>query len=309
MTLVVLLGPQGAAPTVGEAMRELGLDGPVATITAGWQEWEGDDGRLREQLGTGTLPLRLYARAEEVWTADPELRAAHRRMQHDLRTLRRLYDRQLERAAEVWIELLSAEGPERLLAPERDAALAAIKRLDAHHIARIEDLRSDFEAELEPLTRPAVREAREAILSELETAQTVVIEGGHAAVLHNRIALFGLAEALAEKALIGCAAGAMLLTRRVLLFNDSPAIGRGHAEVGLPGLGLVPGLVVLPDAARRLRVDDSQRMRRLALRVAPDRCALLDPGDRVHWDGASLSGVGARRVEYDGAITAWAHAA
>jgi hypothetical protein len=309
MTLVVLLGPQGAAPTVGKAVQELGLGGPIATITAGWQEWEGEDARLREQLGTDTLPLRLYARAEQVWAADPALRNAHRRMQQDLRTLRGLYDRQLERAAEVWIELLSAEGPERLLVPERDAALAAIQRLDAHHIARVEDLRSDFEAELEPLMRPALREAREAILSQLETVQTVVIEGGHAAVLHNRLALFGLAEALAEKSVIGCAAGAMLLTRRVLLFNDSPAIGRGHAEVGLPGLGLVPGLVVLPDAARRLRVDDPERMRRLALRVAPDRCALLDHGDRLYWDGTSLSAVGARTVEHDGAISGWAHAA
>jgi hypothetical protein len=101
----------------------------------------------------------------------------------------------------------------------------------------------------------------------------------------------------------------MLLCRRVVLYNDAPAIGRGHSEVALPGLGFAPGIVALPDATERLRLDDPHRMRRLALRVAPDRCALLDPGARLHWDGSGWWGVAARGVDASGSIGAWNRAA
>jgi hypothetical protein len=306
---IVLLGPQAERPTLGSVVRDLGIDGPVAAITAGWQEWESDLGGMHSQVGDRLLPLSLYARAERVWAADPELRDAHRGMQADLRALQILYGRQLERAGEAWIELLGADGPQRLVGPERAAALEAIQRLDARHLVRIDELRDEFRSRLRPLERDAVHRERAEILHDLERASLVVIEGGHVAVLYNRLDLFDLAGALADKTLIGCAGGGMLLCHRVVLFNDAPAIGRGHAEVGLPGLGLLPGVVALPDAGRRLRLDDAARMRRLALRVAPDRVVLLDPGDRLDWDGVALAGSGSRRVEDDGTLTPWGHAA
>lgn len=306
---VVLLGPRPDAGQVAEALSDLGVRAPVATITAGWQEWESDDDALRAVLGPAMLPLRLYARAERVWAADPELREAHRRMQADLRALRTLYARQLERAGDSWIELLDADGPERLLGPEREAALEAIRRLDAHHLARIEEIRYEMRASLRPLERDAVARERAEILRDLAEAEAVVVEGGHVAVIHNRIGLFGLADALAARPLVACAGGAMVASERVVLFNDAPAIGRGHAEVGLPGLGLVPGVVVLPDARARLRLEDARRMRRLALRLAPARCALLDPGDRLDWDGRTLIGRGGRTIAADGAVAPWERAA
>ena len=36
----VLLGPQRFMTTAGTALRSLGVDGPVATINAGWEERE-----------------------------------------------------------------------------------------------------------------------------------------------------------------------------------------------------------------------------------------------------------------------------
>ena len=47
---IILLGPQ-RSPTVGSLVRSLPPDGPVATITAGWQEREPDDNELSALLG------------------------------------------------------------------------------------------------------------------------------------------------------------------------------------------------------------------------------------------------------------------
>jgi len=309
MSHVVLLGPQFHHPTVGATLRELDIVGPVATITAGWQEWESEDAALNRQLGGTSVPLRLYQRSERVWEADPELRAAHRSMQDDLRALHGLYARQLEPAAQTWVDLLDADGPDHLLQPERDAALQAIQRLDAHLLQRIGEVRADFEEQTHVRERPAIAREREEISEALARVQTVVVEGGHVAALLNRILLFDVADMLTGKNLLGCAGGAMLLCRRVILYNDDPAIGRGHSEVALPGLGFGPGIVALPDAAVRLRLDDPRRMRRLALRLAPDRCALLDPGARLHWDGREWTGLGALGVGSDGSVAAWERAA
>lgn len=306
---VVLLGPQFHQPTAGAALAELGEHGPVATITAGWQEREADDEALDRQLGGRSVSLQLYERAHRVWEADPELFAEHQAMQTDLRLLRKLYNRQLEPAADAWVGLMETEGPQRLVAPEREEALAAIQRLDAHLLHRTVSIRGDFEARVGLLDRPSVAAEREQIADALDGVSAVVIEGGHIAVLLNRIALFGVANLLAGKTLVGCAGGAMALCRRVVLYDDSPAIGRGHAEVALPGLGLAPGVVALPDAVSRLRADDPRRMQRLALRLTPEACALLDPGARLVWDGDAWAGHQTSLVLPDGTLRDWEAAA
>lgn len=306
---VVLLGPQFHEPTLSVVLEDLEVAGPVATITAGWQEWESEDAALMRQLGGQGVRLSLYARAERVWEADPELRAAHRRMGSELRTLRHLYNRQLEPAAAAWVELLETDGPDHLIQPERDAALRAIQTLDAHLLERIDALRADFDERLRPLERPAVMRERQEVAEILARAGTVVIEGGHVAVLMNRLALFGVPDMLGDKTLIGCAGGAMTLCSRIVLYNDQPAIGKGHSEVALRGLGVAPGVVAVPDAAQRLRTDDADRMRKLALRLAPDRCALLDPGARLYWNGDRWGGLRTRHVLDDGSILEWEAAA
>lgn len=309
MSHVVLLGPQAQEPTLGAVVDDLGLDGRIGVITAGWQEWESELGGIHSQLGDRIVPLRLYERAEAIWAEDPDLRVAHRDMQSDLRQIREIYSRQLDRAAEAWMELLATDGPERIVGPERDTALDAIQRLDAHHLERIQDVQGAFRDATHPAERPSVARRRDEIRSELADCSAVVIEGGHAAVIHNRIALFDLVDDLRDRTIIGCAAGAMVLCDRVALYNDSRAIGRGNAEIGLPGFGLASGVVAFPDPTARLRLDDPHRMRRLALRMAPARCVLLDPGDRLDWDGTSFHGEGSRRVHADGRLELWADAA
>jgi hypothetical protein len=304
----VLLGPQSGAGDLAPILDELELDGPLATITAGWQEWEADDDWLASESGRELKNLELYARADRIWAADPELREAHRAMQADLRLLQTLYRRQLSLAADSWMELLDTEGPERVVGPEREAALQVIRDLDERHLSRIAELRAEFGERMRVHERDAVARERADLQRILVDMPAVLLEGGHAAVLLNRIRLFGLRDALAERVVLGRSAGAMALCERVVLYHDAPAIGRGHAEVGMDGLGLVPGIVALPDASHRLRLEEPTRMRRLSLRVAPLRCAVLDRGDRAVWDGVGLSGPG-RVVASDGTLVSWEHAA
>jgi hypothetical protein len=93
MATVVLLGPQRFTPTLGEAVAATGFAGRLASVTAGWQEREGEDLELHEHLGERTVNLMLYARAEDAFERDPELFAAHRERQGRLRELQEIYRR------------------------------------------------------------------------------------------------------------------------------------------------------------------------------------------------------------------------
>ena len=47
---VVLLGPQRLAPTLRDAIEAVGVDGPVAAVTAGWEEREPEDRQVIAQI-------------------------------------------------------------------------------------------------------------------------------------------------------------------------------------------------------------------------------------------------------------------
>lgn len=305
---VLLLGPQRHHPDVGEVAPPLAGGAPVALVTAGWQEWEDDDARIRELLGPGAFNLRLWGRAEDVWREDPELAEGHRRLQDDVRDLRRAYNVRLARAMDAWIALHDAPGRPEVLDGEREDALAAVQALDRHHARRVGDLRGAFYRDFDPLMRASVGRVREEVRRALEQVRVVVIMGGHVPALLNRLRLFGVDRLLAGKSVVACSGGAMALSRQVVLFHDSPPWGPGHAEMGEVGLGVVPGVVALPDGSARLRLDDGGRVSRLARRFAPDVCVLLDPGARVEWDGA-WHPHGTRRLSGYGWVEPWSGAA
>ena len=94
---IILLGPQ-RRPTVGAVVRSLGLDGPVATITAGWQERESDDGELSTLLGGRATNLGLYRRWLDVQDRDPEYAAGEQRLQEVLAELQEVYLLRLDHA-------------------------------------------------------------------------------------------------------------------------------------------------------------------------------------------------------------------
>ncbi len=66
-------------------------------------------------------------------------------------------------------------------------------------------------------------------------------------------------------------AGAMALSEKVVLFHDFPPQGAGNAEVFDAGLSAFRGLIVFPDADKRLALGDKQRVSMLASRLEATR--------------------------------------
>ena len=299
---VILLGPQ-RKPTVDAAVRLLGTlrertDGPVATINAGWQEREEDDGELSRVLGGRDVNLRLYRRWRDVQERDPEYVAGERRLAATLAELADLYLVRLDHALQAVYALQRVVQPagDRLRGEAVSEAVAAVRELDAAHLHRVNEARLEFFGRLRPHDRPVIAEHRAAVAAVLGSASVLVLAGGHVGVLTDVLHLFNVAAALNEAAqkkaalneaalngspVIAWSAGAMALTDRIVLFHDRAPQGPGHPEVWGSGLSVVRDVVLLPHARARLLLDDAPRMTVLARRFAPARCVLLEAGTRL----------------------------
>lgn len=301
--IVALLGPQRFEPTLRRVMDSLGMSGQVAAITAGWQEREREDQDLYDHLDERTVNLELYARAERVAAADPELAAAHRERQQRLKSLQRLYRLRLEHGMAACAALAREASGDADAAGELAEAVELVRALDAAHLARIREIHSAFEARWRPNDRDAVRRERDEIAKIMDQSTAVAIAGGHVAVLLNRLRQFGIAQLLGGRAVFAWSAGAMAISERVVLFHDMPMHGAGWPEVLDEGLAVVKGVVPLPHAHRRLRLDDGVRVSLMARRFAPALCAALDDGaSLVVRPGGWQAGPGARRLTPEGAV-------
>jgi len=307
---VWLLGPQYQSPFLRDVFPSFGVpEGPIAAVTAGWQEREGEDVELNKHLAGRAFDLELYRRAEGAFHADPELARAHREMQRRLRALTRIYDQRLSFLRESILWLLEESGDSRLLDPEREHAFGQIRDLDAWHLKRIVEIRGEFEENFRPCERESVARERDTIARALSEAVALVIAGGHVAVLLNRLRLFGVQDPVAGKPVIAWSAGAMALTDRVVLFHDHPPQGAGNAGVMERGLGLCPGLVALPDGKKRLDLGNRFRVSAMARRFQPDSCVVLEQGDCIAFDGERWRArTGVLRLGAEGElerVTAW----
>ena len=304
---VILLGPQRKAPCVADVLAAHGVRDRVAVVTAGLQEREGDVATLAA-LGPRAVDLRLHARADVLLTSHPEIASAHRARQGLLRSMRRLYDLRLAHAMAALAEMERREGPGEALAWERREAMEALRELDARHLARIREIRAEWEPRLDLRNRPAVMHHREEIRAVIRGSEALLIAGGHVAVLANRLRFFDVPSALRpDHLVVGWSGGAMALTERIVVYHDSPPWGPGNAEAFEGGLGLARNVVALPDAARRLRLDDPVRVSRFARRFAPAPCLTLEEGDvlELRPDGFTASPA-IRRLEVDGSLEAMA---
>ena len=107
MPRLVLLGPQAKQPTLDAALGDLSPNGPLAAVTAGWQERESEDDELRAHVGRDVVNLRLWERCERMFGADPELFSAARARQDELQALQRLYRLRLSRALDAARRLMA----------------------------------------------------------------------------------------------------------------------------------------------------------------------------------------------------------
>lgn len=278
---VTLLGPQ-RRPRLSAVVDQLGLEGPFATINAGWQERESDDDELDHQLGGQSRNLTLWTRWQDVLERDPEYAAAARQHRDVLQETQDLYLLGLDHALQAVLDL--DRQPIRS-EQVREAAVAeaewVLRKIDERHLDKVRAIHADFYARHPPHERAAIVEHRAAVAGMLADAGALVLTGGHVGVLLEVLHLFNVGAEVDELPVLAWSAGAMALTDRVVLFHDRVAHGPTSAEVYDAGIGLVPGIVPLPHARRRLHTEDAARMAILARRFAPSTCLLLDDGARV----------------------------
>ncbi len=304
MKAIVLLGPQRLKPTLLPALRAAGAEGPLAAVTAGWEEREDEVERLEAHVGRPVVNLRLYRRAEEAMLSDWELAAAYRDRRARLTELGEHFRARLAYHFNAARAMRRRKGSEGILGPEREDALASLRALDERHFGRLEEVHAEFEERWRPAERKSVASRREEIRRELAGCGALALAGGNVAVLAHRMRLFGLGGLVGDLPVFAWSAGAMAAGERVVLFHDNPPQGPGIPETFGRGLGLYPGVLALPHAGRRLRLDNRRRVGLFADRFAPRIGVTLDEGEGCAWDGerwAAAAG-GARRLLPDGTL-------
>ena len=294
--LRLLLGPQRPVTNLGTAIRDAGIpDGPIAVISAGWQEAEGDIDDVRQVVGRELRDLHLYGRAESLMASDAVLHEAYRRRQDSLKELQRLYRLRLRHLTIAARRTLRAEGNPDLVLPEQRHAIAQLRALDRHHLNRVRRILAGFNAEFDSRTYGPIAEQSAQIAGLIEDSAAVLITGGNVVVTLNRLLLFGLAPWLHASNIVAWSAGAMVLSDTIVLFHDRLPQGRRDAEILGPGIGALPGYVFLPDAKQRIREKDTARAGAFCRRFAPDTCTTLDSGASLTFRGQTLVAASAAR--------------
>ena len=278
MRTIVLLGSQRLQPTLAEAVRAVGVRGPVAAVTAGWEERENEIDELSEHLARPVVNLHLHDRGEDVFRRDPELFAAWQERRTRLRELQDIHLLRLDHKMHALRDLRKRHGREELLAPERRDAMDEVRHIDAHHLARVGAIHAEWEARWRPAERDSLAGHRRELELMAAEVGSLAVAGGNVAVLINRLRLFGVMDIFREHTVFAWSAGAMTMTERIVIYHDDPPWGRGNPIILGPGFGVCPGIVALPHAHRRLRLDRPSRLRLWNERFAPLACVALEDG-------------------------------
>lgn len=285
----IILGPQRPTINVPEAVSLANIpDGPVAVISAGWQEGEGELDELSQLVRRPLVALNLYTRAEQLFAADGKFRAAYRQRQDRLQQLQHLYRIRLRQLMLAARQLRREKISRDLLEIEQRHAILQVRALDEHLLNRIEAIYEEYSEALSEKGNALLAEYSFDIKAKLGDCSTVLIPGGNVLVLLNRMQLFTMSESLASRHLIAWSAGAMVLSDLIVLYHDRTPLGRRNPEVLGAGLGIVPGQLFLPDAAKRLQVKDLRRMSIFSERFAPAKCVTLDSGSLVRFENEKL---------------------
>jgi len=285
----LLLGPQRPVINLGIAVKKTAIpEAPMAVISAGWQEAEGDIDDVFEQVQRPLHDLGLYQKAEQLTSAYPKFAQAYRERQDSLKDLQRLYRlrcKQLMMAARL---TLRADANPEILEAEQNHAMSQVRELDRHHLRSMQAIHAQYDQTFNSLTSGELDAFGAETAELLSGCESVLITGGNVMVLLNRMNLFGINAMLTDKHLVAWSAGAMVLSDTLVLFHDKTPLGRRDPEVVSKGCGLVPGYVFLPDAKRRLKESDSVRTRLMSRRFAPASCVTLNNGAGLLFEARPL---------------------
>lgn len=297
MRQVTLLGALDGIDLAAE-VAAFGVDGPVALVTAGWEEGERNDAEVDRRLGGGSRNLNLYGRRLDVLESDVAYADAQRLLRTQLDELRELYLLRLRHAL-AGVDVIRRRFAEarRRPGPELDAAIDAVRTLDATHVAAVEAAYERFYAQYPPHDRPTIARHREEVASIVAGCSAIAIAGGHVGVLNDCLHLCNLAVLIDDRPLIAWSSGCIAICDRVLVVDDDDPAGRPDELYDI-GIGVARGMVALP-VATRLRAHDGDRLAVLARRCAPRVCVILDSGDRMELHSGRPADLGSVRVIAD----------
>lgn len=273
-----LLGPQRFSTNAGQVVRALAPEGRIATVTAGWREREAEDAELHEVFDERTYNLRLYTRLLDVLDKDEAFALAARAYNEAVDELVGVYSTRIQRTLDTVYALERRHVREDIADAALDDGIRSLQAIDEWYLRTLEEMTEELEgpmgdSELITYHRATVR----GILAE---SSGVAISGGHVGLLLRAMWLF-VGRLPPSLPVVAWSAGAMVLTDRVVLYNDSGAQGFNGAEVWSRGLGRVPKVLALPHARRRIRVDDPMTVQVFVRRFAPAVALLLDDGAKV----------------------------
>ena len=298
----ILLGPQRFMTTAGSTLRSLDLDGPVATITAGWEEREDQDEELDGVLDGRSRNLRLYHRMFDVLDKDEPFRLAALGLRDRLDELHAFYGLRVQAAMDGVYAVKRRTSRHGTGEQALEAAIAGVRAVDDWYTSCLKALYREFDETTPRSGSEVIGWHRGELAAAMADCVAVVVTGGHVGALLRALRLFQL-DLPAALPVIAWSAGAMALADRVVLFHDHAPQGRSEAELYDRGLGRLPGVIALPHARRRLRLDDRDRAGLLARRFAPYSCLLLDDGTTVRFEDDGTMPAGARVLGPDGLIS------
>ncbi len=300
----------------------------VLLITAGWQGEEFAEAHLKRTLyEMGVAPrvaghrdpnvqnLSLYYEFKRFCKKEPELAENYREKQKALRRVMALYRRSNRMGLQLLkVQLATVQKwyPEwsfaslldhaeqnagrghdalGLAAEELRLQLKRIREQDEWLLERLERLEAAFQDGHALRQNKSWLAKRRLLSGRIRGSATVVLYGGHLAVLLNRLRFFDLGGALQENlaaggTIVARAAGAMALGERVVVYHDEYQDRHHTFEVLGRGVGLLPGLLLLPQHAERIRKGSQDHLTFLARRFPLRACIGLDEGAVLVVDGA-----------------------
>jgi len=306
---VTLLGPLGDGVDLTAELAALEVDGPVALVTAGWEEGERNDAEIDRRLGGGTRNLGLYGRRLDVLGTDQDYAEAERLLRTQLDELRDAYLEQLSYALDGVDAVRRRFAGGSHGSGELESAIAAVRDLDTAHVAAMSGAYERFYSANPPHERAIITSHRQEVAAIVDGCAAIAIAGGHVGVLNDCLHLCNLTPLIDMRPMIAWSSGCMAISERIVVVDDSDPAGRPD-EIYDIGIGVARGMVALPSAAGRLRTEDPERLSLLARRCAPSACVLLDEGDRLELASglpAALGSVGV--IHPDGRVRRGAHAA
>ncbi len=237
---VTLLGPLDGVDLAAE-IEAFGVEGPVALVTAGWEEGERNDAEIDRRLGGGSRNLNLYGRRLDVLESDAAFADAERLLRTQLDDLREIY-----LASPAPRARRGRRGPPSIRrctarsgsgARRGDRCGPGARRVTSSAIAAAYER---FFAQHKPHERPSIARHREEVAAIVAECGAIAIAGGHVGVLNDCLHLHNLALLIEERPMIAWSSGCMAVSERIVVADDDDPAGRPD-EVYDIGIGVARG--------------------------------------------------------------------